>query len=36
MLKNSVRVSDTTKKEFSELNFFRVMKKYDKNTAVQI
>ena len=36
MLKNSIKIPDTTNKEFFELIFFRVTKNYGKNTAVQI
>ena len=36
MLKNCLKISDTSKKKFSALIFFRVIKKYDENTAVEI
>ena len=36
MLTKSLNISDTTKTEFLKPIFFKVIKKYDKNTAVQI
>ena len=36
MLKNSLKISDTTKAEFLELKFFQIDRKYDKSTAVKI
>ena len=33
---NSLKISDTSEKEFFELIFFRVTEKHDKNTAVEI
>ena len=36
MLTNSVKISDTTKTEFSKLTFFQIHKKNGKTTAVKI
>ena len=36
MLINTLKISDNTKTKFLELISFRVIKKYDKNTAVRI
>ena len=36
MLKNSSKISNTTKTEFFELKLLQSEKKYDKTTAVQI
>ena len=36
MLTKSLKISETTKTEFFELILFRVIKKYDKNTVVEI
>ena len=36
MSTNSLKISDTTKREFLEVKFFYIEKKYDKTTAVKI
>ena len=36
MLRKNLKISDTTKREFFELIFFRVIKESEINTAVQI
>ena len=36
MVRNRVKISDTTKNNFFELILFRVTKECDKNTAVEI
>ena len=36
MLTKSLKIIDTTRKEFLELIFFQNDKKYDKNTAMPI
>ena len=36
MLTNSLKNSDNTKTEFSEVNFIQGDQKYDKNLAVQV
>ena len=36
MVTNGLKISDTMKKEFLELLFFRCDQKYDKFSAVQI
>ena len=36
MLTNSLKISDTTKNDFLSGLSFKVIKKYDKNTAIQI